>query len=217
MKTGLGRIRDLVVRLRRFSRLEEGHWCMVDAGEAIEMGLALVSHRLSRDITVECQLEAPRQLICQETLFHQAVMNLIANAADALNDARQDGPLNHGGLIRIATRLYDDVYEITVSDNGPGISEAIRPWIFDPFFTTKAQGEGTGLGLSIVHGIVRAHGGTIDVTDACEAVETPSGEWQAGVGRGAHFVIRLPVHETAEGWAVREPGRHRAQEEVKTA
>ncbi|MCX5616646.1 hybrid sensor histidine kinase/response regulator [Bombella sp. TMW 2.2559] len=215
MKTGLGRIRDLVVRLRRFSRLEEGHWCEVDAGEAIEMGLALVSHRLSRDITVECQLEAPRQLVCQETLFHQAVMNLIANAADALNDARQDGQLQRKGLIRIATRLYDDVYEITVSDNGPGINEAIRPWIFDPFFTTKAQGEGTGLGLSIVHGIVQAHGGTIDITDACGAGKSWPEEKQAGAGRGAHFVIRLPVYRAAEGWAVREPKRRRAQEEMK--
>ncbi|CDG32863.1 hypothetical protein SACS_0125 [Parasaccharibacter apium] len=217
MKTGLGRIRDLVVRLRRFSRLEEGEWRMVDVGEAIETGLALVRHRLGRSIAVDCQLEAPRQLVCQETLFHQAVMNLIANAADALNDMRREGQKHHDGLIRIATRLYDDVYEITVSDNGPGIKESIRPWIFDPFFTTKAQGEGTGLGLSIVHGIVQAHGGTIDVTDACEAGDGCQKDGQTNGGRGAYFVIRLPVHETAEGWAVREPERHRAQEEVKTA
>ena len=211
MKTGLGRIRDLVVRLRRFSRLEEGQWRMVDVSEAIETGLALVSHRLGGSIIVESRLEAPQQLICQETLFHQAVMNLIANAADALNDVRLIGDVRHDGRIRIATRLYDDVYEITVSDNGPGIEDSVRPRIFDPFFTTKAQGEGTGLGLSIVHGIVQAHGGTIDVTDACEIeADCPMDGGQAGCGRGAHFVIRLPVHKTAEGWAVREPKRRKA-------
>lgn len=216
MKTGLGRIRDLVVRLRRFSRLEEGQWCMVDAGEAIEAGLALVRHRLGKEITVECQLEAPLKLVCQETLFHQAVMNLIANAADALNDARQDGHGPRRGVIRITTCLRCDVYEIRVSDNGPGIPEAVRPRIFDPFFTTKAQGQGTGLGLSIVHGIVQAHGGTIDVMDACDAGDFRQPERYAGdAGRGAHFVIRLPVHETAEGWAVREPERRGAQEETK--
>lgn len=216
MKTGLGRIRDLVVRLRRFSRLEEGQWCMVNAGEAIEVGLALVRHRLGKEITVECRLEAPSGLICQETLFHQAVMNLIANAADALNDARQEGKLPHKGLIRITTRLYDGIYEIRVSDNGPGIDSAVRPWIFDPFFTTKAQGQGTGLGLSIVHGIVQAHGGTIDVMDAPDAGDAcPLEGHEGAAGRGAHFVIRLPVHETAEGWAVREPERRRVQEEIK--
>ncbi len=211
MKTGLGRIRDLVVRLRRFSRLEEGQWSMVDVSEAIETGLALVRHRLGGSIAVESRLDAPQKLICQETLFHQAVMNLIANAADALNEVRLAGDVRHDGRIRIATRLYEDVYEITVSDNGPGIEEAVRPRIFDPFFTTKAQGEGTGLGLSIVHGIVQAHGGTIDVTDAY-----PAGE-KTEPGRGAHFVIRLPVHETAEGWAVREPKRRKAMGGSETA
>lgn len=202
MKTGLGRIRDLVVRLRRFSRLEEGHWCRVDAEEAIETGLALVRHRLGKTITVDCQLEAPLQLNCQETLFHQAVMNLIANAADALNEIDRKGYLNGQGLIRIRTSLHDNIYEIMVSDNGPGIEESVRPWIFDPFFTTKAQGEGTGLGLSIVHGIVQAHGGTIDVMDTYTVEES---QQRGKGGRGACFVIRLPVEETPEGWAVREP------------
>ncbi|MCX5620265.1 MULTISPECIES: hybrid sensor histidine kinase/response regulator [Bombella] len=198
MKTGLGRIRDLVVRLRRFSRLEEGHWSKVDVAEVIETGLALVRHRLGKAIYVECQLQAPLTLICQETLFHQAVINLIANAADALHEIEREGRLEGEGLIRLETYLYDNIYEIIVSDNGPGIEESVRPWIFDPFFTTKAQGEGTGLGLSIVHGIVQAHGGSIDVRDTYK----PS---QNGGRRGACFVIQLPVEETAEGWAVRNP------------
>lgn len=198
MKTGLRRIQELVVRLRRFSRLEEGTWRSVDTREAIDTGLALLAHRLGKDVRVECRLEAPRYLVCQEELFHQAVMNIIGNSVDAINEMPEEEKDSQTGLILVETFLQDNVYEIVISDNGSGIEEKVRERIFDPFFTTKAQGKGTGLGLSIVHGVVDAHGGTIDV------YETTPG---AQKNPGACFKIRLPVHETSDGWAVKDPNK----------
>jgi signal transduction histidine kinase len=80
--------------------------------------------------------------------------------------------------VLVETRVIDDGIEIRVSDNGCGIAPAIRERIFDPFFTTKPVGQGTGLGLSISYGIVKDHGGTIDVDS------TP--------GQGTRFTIRMP-------------------------
>lgn len=73
---------------------------------------------------------------------------------------------------------------ISVSDTGPGIDPEMRERIFDPFFTTKAVGQGTGLGLAVVHGIVRPHGGAVDVTSA--------------PGKGACFNVYLPRCEGPE-------------------
>ena len=104
----------------------------------------------------------------------QVLMNLIVNAHHALLQIE-----GRPRWLRIrATPHGEDEVEITVADNGPGIPEAIRSRIFDPFFTTKATGAGTGIGLSLCMGIIKSHGGSIQLED------TPGG--------GAAFVIRLP-------------------------
>lgn len=113
--------------------------------------------------------------------LQQVYMNLLINAADAMNDR---------GEIRIATRMIKkdgvDYIEIEFTDNGPGIPEEYMGRLFEPFFTTKPVGKGTGLGLSVSHGIVRKHGGHIIV--------------KSKVGEGTTFLIRLPVrHESKEG------------------
>jgi len=113
--------------------------------------------------------------------LQQVYMNLLINAADAMNDR---------GEIRIATRLIKedgvDYIEIEFTDNGPGIPEEYMGRLFEPFFTTKPVGKGTGLGLSVSHGIVRKHGGHIIV--------------KSKVGEGTTFLIRLPVRpESKEG------------------
>ena len=113
--------------------------------------------------------------------LQQVYMNLLINAADAMNDR---------GEIRIATRLVkedgNDFIEIEFTDNGPGIPEEYMSRLFEPFFTTKPVGKGTGLGLSVSHGIVRKHGGHIIV--------------KSKVGQGTTFLIRLPVRpESREG------------------
>ncbi|MFN3477102.1 MAG: sensor histidine kinase, partial [Candidatus Methylomirabilales bacterium] len=90
-----------------------------------------------------------------------------------------------GGHVLIAAEVKNGWIEMSVEDTGYGIPPEDLPRIFDPFFTTKKTGEGTGLGLSVVYGIVRNHGGRIEVTSE--------------VGVGTTFIISLPVHGGGEG------------------
>jgi two-component system NtrC family sensor kinase len=174
MTLGLRRIQDLVQNLRKFSRLEEGGAQEVDVPEAIGTVLVLLTHKLADRIVVEQHLAAPRILRCSPALLNQVVMNIVGNAADAI-----EGP----GRIRVATRTEGGDYVIEVSDSGPGVPEPIRARIFEPFFTTKPVGAGTGLGLSIAYAVVGAHHGGIAVDDA---------RWEDG-GPGARFTIRVPT------------------------
>jgi signal transduction histidine kinase len=104
--------------------------------------------------------------------IQQIFMNLIINAAEAMNGA---------GKLTLTTRLVpaDNAVEVDFSDTGHGISEEDLDRIFDPFFTTKEVGHGTGLGLAISYGIIKEHKGTISV--------------ESQVGKGTTFTVRLPV------------------------
>jgi two-component system NtrC family sensor kinase len=105
------------------------------------------------------------------------IFNLVVNAMQAISSS---------GTIRVETsRTASGKAEIRVKDTGPGIPEDLQCRIFDPFFTTKPAGKGTGLGLSICAGIVRDHGGSIDV--------------ESRPGEGATFVVRLPAGEDCRG------------------
>jgi two-component system NtrC family sensor kinase len=170
MQLGLERIRDLVVKLRTFSRLDEGEQKRVSIRECVESLLTILSHRLKDRIEVVTKFGAPDELECFPSLLTQAIMNLVANSIDAI-----DGP----GRIDIRTGAADGYYEIAVADTGHGIPPQIRERVLEPFFTTKPVGQGTGLGLSIVYSIVRKHGGTLELADA--------------VGGGTRVVIRLPM------------------------
>ena len=174
MRTGLVRIQDLVVKLRRFSRLDDGVPAPIDMPEAIDAVLTLLGPKLGSGVAVERDYAAPPMLTCSPALVNQVVMNIVANAADVVPPG--------AGRIRIATRTRDDDYVITIADNGPGVPEAVRPRLFEPFFTTKDVGAGTGLGLAIAYGIVRTHDGTITVGDA--------------PGGGAQFTLTIPMTAT---------------------
>jgi two-component system NtrC family sensor kinase len=170
MTLGLRRIQELVLNLRKFSRLDEAGSQEVDVPEAISTVLVLLTHKLSDRIVVERHFAARRILRCSPALLNQVVMNIIGNAADAIEGT---------GRVRVATRTEGEDYIIEVSDTGPGVPEAIRARIFEPFFTTKPVGSGTGLGLSIAYAVVEAHHGSIAVDDA--------------PGGGARFTIRVPL------------------------
>ena len=114
----------------------------------------------------------------------QVFVNIINNAAQAISSTRAR---ERGGRIEIATKCEPDGLSVNISDNGPGIPEAVAQRVFEPFFSTKSEGEGTGLGLSISLGIVKEHGGNISVD--------PGG---AGSGRGATFTVELPTGVRAE-------------------
>ncbi|KAA0110522.1 response regulator [Methylobacterium sp. P1-11] len=169
MRMGLTRIQDLVLNLRKFSRLDEGERALVNVPEAIETVLALIQHKLGDRITVERSFAGRSEIHCTPALLNQVVMNILGNAADAMPK---------GGTIRITTQSSPDLDEIQISDTGPGIPDTLREKIFEPFFTTKPVGSGTGLGLAIAYSVVQAHSGSLTVETA--------------PGGGACFVIGIP-------------------------
>jgi len=174
MSIGLDRIRELVVKLRTFSRLDEGELKIVSVRESVESLLTIVGHRLKSRIRVVSRFGEPDRLDCYPGLLNQALLNLISNSIDAIQGE---------GTIEIATGADGDVYRIAITDSGHGIPEEIRSRILEPFFTTKPVGEGTGLGLSITDSIVRKHGGMLEFADA--------------EGGGTVATLRLPLRAPA--------------------
>jgi signal transduction histidine kinase len=169
---GAERIRDVVQNLRLFSRLDDAAVTRVDLNEGIEATVRLLSgyYKSGRINLVRDYGQIP-QVNCCGAQLNQVWMNLLVNAAQAIDSAK--------GEVRITTLCKERIVMVSVSDSGPGIPAEQLNKIFDPFFTTKPVGEGTGLGLSISHGIVERHGGKIEVESA--------------PGRGATFTISLPV------------------------
>ncbi len=147
------------------------------AQEAVEL-LAYEFRTCNVDVQVDIPEGLP-PLMGDPHQLHQVLVNLMTNAHHAMR--RQETPR------RIAVSVRHDEargrVRLEVADSGPGMAPDVRARIFEPFFTTKPSGEGTGLGLSLCRGIVEEHGGTIDV------VSEP--------GKGARFVIELPVLTTA--------------------
>jgi two-component system NtrC family sensor kinase len=170
MKQGLDRVKALVQDLRTFSRLDEGEFKTVDVVEIIDTVLLLLKHKMNGRVVVEKHYAAERNLCCYTGKLHQVLMNLIANAVDAIEG---------DGTIVIATSRTAKLFLISVRDSGTGIAESIRSRIFDPFFTTKPVGQGTGLGLAISYGIVQDHGGSIEV--------------QSEEGGGSEFIVQIPL------------------------
>jgi DNA-binding response OmpR family regulator len=154
MADGLFRIRDLVVKLRTFSRLDEGEFKTIHMRECVDAVLTIQHHRLGNRIRVTSQIEPGDVVACYPALMGQAIMNLVSNAIDAV-----DG----GGEIRITAGVKDDRYQLVVEDNGTGIPSELRQRVMEPFFTTKPVGKGTGLGLAITYSIVQKHGGSLEL------------------------------------------------------
>ncbi|HIK10599.1 MAG TPA: PAS domain S-box protein [Oscillatoriaceae cyanobacterium M33_DOE_052] len=186
MKIGAGRIREIVLSLRNFSRLDEAQMKPVDIHEGIDNTLLILHHRLGDIQLVKNYGDLPL-VECYPGQLNQVFMNILANAIDAL-DSHSDQ-----GKITITTSIiHPETGEnrqhhpttltaaISIKDNGPGMSEAVIKRLFDPFFTTKPVGKGTGLGLSISYQIiVEKHRGTL------QCLSSP--------GAGAEFLIQIPI------------------------
>lgn len=155
--------------LRAFSRLDEGEFKTIDVGESIDSVLSLLGHKMTGRIQLDKRYGPDRMLHCCGRRLNQVFMNLIVNAVDAIPGM---------GRIVISIGQTNDVFSISVRDNGGGIPDAIRGSIFNPFFTTKPVGQGTGLGLAISYGIVQDHQGSIEV--------------ESHEGVGSEFCIRIP-------------------------
>jgi signal transduction histidine kinase len=180
MKVGTERIRQIVLSLRNFSRLDEAEKKEVDLHEGIDSTLLLLHHRLNDKIQVLKHYGNLPWVECYPSQMNQVFMNLLSNAIDAVSDSSQPEKLIEitTGLVENAGNLH---VRIGVSDSGPGVPVEIKSKIFDPFFTTKPIGKGTGLGLAISYQIVvEVHQGRIWIENP------PTG--------GAEFIIELPVH-----------------------
>lgn len=193
MRIGTDRIREIVLSLRNFSRLDESDVKSVNIHEGIDSTLTILHNRLKAkaehpEIEVIRDYGALPLIECYAGQLNQVFMNLLSNAIDALEEsaAGQAYPdlLTKPSQIRICTeRLNSYWVAIQIADNGTGMTETVRTKLFDPFFTTKPVGRGTGLGLSISHQIItEKHGGNL----YC----------QSTIGQGTEFTIELPIHPT---------------------
>jgi signal transduction histidine kinase/CheY-like chemotaxis protein len=173
-KEGMARIHRIVRDLGSFSHVDEEASAPVNVNLAIESALGMLRNELKYRARVERELKATRPVRASGARLGQVFLNLILNAAQALDEAN-----SKRNVVRV--RSFDEGGDVVVevSDNGPGIPDEILPRIFESFFTTKPRGMGTGLGLPISMGIVRSMGGEI-------VVDTRAGE-------GATFRIRLPA------------------------
>ncbi|NDJ23074.1 HAMP domain-containing protein [Nostoc sp. B(2019)] len=195
MKIGANRIREIVLSLRIFSRLDEAEFKTADLHEGIDSTLLILQHRLKSQSVDEKQLvdkhrpkiilikeygEIPK-IQCFAGQLNQVFMNILANAIDALEEAFQNG-LCPEPTIRISSAQVNENVVVHIADNGIGIPEAIQSHLFDPFFTTKPVGKGTGMGLSISYQIItEKHGGSL------RCISSP--------GKGTEFVIAIPIRE----------------------
>ncbi len=153
---GIERIRKLVTDLRTFSRLDEGEIKEIDIRESLESTLAVAAPELKkRSIDVILDMAEMPKVQCYASELNQVFLNLIINAAQAMN---QQGTLN------ISAREESGKIRIDFADTGPGIPRETAGRIFDPFFTTKPVGTGTGLGLSLAYKIIKEkHRGSLTV------------------------------------------------------
>ena len=200
--TGAVRIRDLVLSLRNFSRLDESAQKAVDIHEGIDSTLLILNNRLAATedrgaIIIEKGYSELPLVECYPSQLNQVFMNILANAIDAISTSQSSLHLNNSspqsGKIHIATEsIAKDQVRITIEDNGFGIEESAIAKLFDPFYTTKPVGEGTGIGLSISYQIVvEKHHGKL----YCKS--EPS--------QGARFYIELPVSLEAESAEAQKP------------
>ena len=189
MKIGTERIREIVLTLRNFSRLDEADIKAVNIHEGIESTLLILQSRLQVKpgkpaIEIIKNYGDLPKVECYAGQLNQVFMNILNNAIDALEKLNQQRKAedikSNSSAIAIRTQAVNpDLVVISIKDNGVGMSDSVRQRIFDPFFTTKPVGQGTGLGLSITYQIVvDKHHGTI------ECVSEP--------GQGAEFIIQIP-------------------------
>jgi predicted ATPase/signal transduction histidine kinase len=182
MKTGANRIRQIVLSLRNFSRLDESEMKPVDIHSGIDSTLLILQHRLPSnskhpEIAVIQKYGQLPLVNCYASALNQVFMNIINNAIDAL----ESSDTNCQPTIIIQTELREtNKILIRIADNGIGMSESVQNKIFNPFFTTKSVGSGTGLGLSTSYSIVvEKHGGKLSCISA--------------PGEGTEFIIEIPV------------------------
>ena len=174
---GVQRVAAIVRAMKEFAHPDSAEQSPADLNRAIETTLLVAHNEYKYCAQVETDLTELPDVMCNVGELNQVFLNLIVNAAHAIAETGKDA---REGKITVTSRSLGEQVEISVADNGCGISEENLERIFDPFFTTKPMGRGTGQGLAITRAIViEKHGGHVNV--------------HSEVGSGTRFVLRLPV------------------------
>ncbi|MBK1988979.1 response regulator [Sphaerospermopsis aphanizomenoides BCCUSP55] len=176
MKMGTDRIREIILSLRNFSRLDQADKKSVNLHEGIDSTLLILNHRLKQEIEVIKEYGDLPLVECYPAQLNQVFMNILSNAIDALLEQEKQ---EQKQIVIQTQRRDNEKIKITIRDNGPGISPELQSKIFDPFFTTKPVNKGTGLGLAISYQIIEKHQGNIYVC--------------SDPAYGTEFVIELPI------------------------
>lgn len=167
---GIAQINELVVHLRDFTRLDRAKTVNADLNKSLHSVVYIAKSVLPEHVVVLESFGNLPNIECNPSQLNQVFLNLINNAADAMEGK---------GTITVASAHDGDWVKVRVTDTGPGIPDEVMPHLFELYFTTKPSGEGTGLGLAIARDIVRAHGGDITV--------------ETFAGSGTTFTVSLPV------------------------
>ncbi len=173
---GCSRVKKIVDDLKGFSRIDQAGRQDSNINECIESSLNIVNNEIKYKAIIDSDFGKLSPIDCFPQQLNQVFMNLFINAAHAIEKE---------GVITIRT-WQDEFINVTIADNGKGISPQNLTHIFEPFFTTKEVGKGTGLGLSIVYDIItKNHNGEI---------------WaESEEGKGTTFLIKLPLLGASNG------------------
>jgi signal transduction histidine kinase len=172
---GIERVSTIVRAMKTFSHPGHKEQVPADLNEALAATVTVTRHQISEVADLSLELAELPPVRCNIAELNQVFLNLIVNAADAIDET------GRRGRITVATLLDGDDVVVRISDTGCGIPDEVRSKIFDPFFTTKDVGRGSGQGLPLVRGVVQeGHGGSVSVDSV--------------VGQGTTFTVRVPLH-----------------------
>lgn len=168
---GIERAAHIISSLNMYSYENSENFQTYNLCQSVDNTLVILSGKLSKTIKIEKHYTGSINIECYPGKINQAILNIISNAIDAITPT---------GVIRLSIIKNADTVYFNVADSGEGISEENMKKAFDPFFTTKEVGKGTGLGLYITYGIIKQHGGNIDITSDA---------------KGTTVGISLPIHQ----------------------
>ena len=179
---GVGRITSIVSAMKEFSHPGDGQLKREDLNHAVQNAVAVARNEWKYYSTVELELdEQLPSVLCRLGEINQVILNLIVNAAHAINEKAQLSGNKDLGVITIRSQCVGDRIQLRIKDTGTGIDEEVQDQVFNPFFTTKEIGTGTGQGLAITYDIIHnKHGGRV---------------WfETALNEGTEFIVELPVN-----------------------
>ena len=194
MLAGVERVSSIVKAMKTFGRVSDSEkQAPADLNDAIQTTLIVARNEYKYVAEVQTIFADLPPVTCNVGDLNQVFLNLIVNAAHAIEEGRGDG--QQLGTITIRTEALDGSALISVTDSGCGIPEQLRTRVFDPFFTTKDVGRGTGQGLSIARAIIARHAGSLTLASE--------------VGRGTTFTIKIPIEGRSDAPAQPAPAASR--------